>query len=308
MRRVGLFLAVLVATSLTAVAAAGASTPAANSGAADSACVPTEFDGPYTAPPTGVVTTGLGADAPAYYEVGRPAGGYYGQPAKGVMLLIHGGAWYAVGKTVVAAMRNQADRWRNAGWLTVSVDYRGCAQSFDDVLWFMKRIRQNKPNAVVCADGFSAGAHLALLLAAVRPDLACVIANAGPSDFVGLRTQMTPEKGTGVNSTAGPQKLANFAAAAFGGSVATVARISPSTHIATVKARVLMASGQNDVLVPVAQNRNYALAFRASHPLGYVDVAVLAPGPLLYVHAGVSQSALDDLHARENALVAPLVG
>jgi acetyl esterase/lipase len=74
--------------------------------------------------------------APAYYEVGLPTGAYAGQAPRGIMLVIHGGAWMKTGIGAVQSMRPDANRWRARGWETVNLTYRACGQTATDVLWF----------------------------------------------------------------------------------------------------------------------------------------------------------------------------
>lgn len=203
--------------------------------------------------------------------------------------------------------RANADTWRAAGWQTVNVDYRGCAQSIGDVLWFMQRIRQLRPNAVMCATGESAGAHLALMLASLRPDLACAIAKSGPSDLAALDGQRTYDATTQTFTTTGASKLFHAAVAAFGAKNSVLPFSSPSRYARNVAARLLLASGVSDPLVPLAQNANFGTAVRAAHPGAYVDVIAMPNGRVGFVHSGVTQASLADLSAREDALVAPLV-
>src|SRR5689334_10864411 len=161
-----------VVMSLVVAPAARADASAVNSGLPGSSCAPTrEPNAVYTPPGAGVTTTGLGADAPAYYEIGAPTGTHTGRAPKAIMLVIHPGGWYVVGQEALARWaRPIAKRWRSAGWQTVTVDYRACGYSIVDVLWFMQRLRALHPSAVICATGSSAGAHLAMLLATMRPD------------------------------------------------------------------------------------------------------------------------------------------
>src|SRR5205807_4742121 len=57
-----------------------------NTGQRDSFCEGFQYPPP-TSVEDGVSTTGLGASAPAYYEVGEPSGAYAGQSPKGIMLI-----------------------------------------------------------------------------------------------------------------------------------------------------------------------------------------------------------------------------
>ena len=109
-----------------------------NTGNPDSMCVsrPLAATGPV---PSDLSTTALGVDAPAAYEVGEPLGG---APAKGVMLVLHGGGWSAVGAGGIESERTTADRWRARGWRTINATYRACGSSGGDALWFHDRIRK----------------------------------------------------------------------------------------------------------------------------------------------------------------------
>jgi acetyl esterase/lipase len=287
---------------------AQSSTAPANSGLPGSNCAAAvDRDGRYTHPGAGVTTTGLGADAPAYYESGAPSGSYTGLPPKAIMLVIHPGGWFLVGKEVLAHWaRPMADRWRTAGWQTVTIDYHACGESIVDVLWFMQRLRYLHPHDVICATGSSAGGHLAMLLATMRPDLACAISHAGPTDLFSLDHQLTSDASGGWTD-AGPKLLSNYAIAAFGASHSARLARSPRQQAAKITARVLLATGQTDPLIPRAQDTAFAKSLRAARPAGYVDVLSLPPGDQFFVHTYVTKQSLQELKMREDALVAPLL-
>lgn len=306
MRRL-LILLIFIAVGVGALPAAASETVGPNSGLPGSTCEAAKLPVPYTAPGPGIATSGFGSDAPGYYEIGRPTGAFEGAKPKGIMLVIHGGAWYMVGKEAVVTARPSADRWRAQGWLTVSIDYRACAQSIKDVVWFMKKIRAARPDAVVCAMGMSAGGHLALLLASVRNDVACVVALAGPSDLNALIDQTAYNPTLQTRDSYGPTLLYYTAAAAFGADPNRLRFFSPTSYVGTMRARVLLVMGEHDVVVPLEQNHDYAAALRAAQPDAYVDSAVLGFGAIPFVHTGISLAARDELLVHEQALVAPLV-
>ncbi len=261
-----------------------------NSGTQDSIC--REDQVPATTPDEGS-TTALG-DLPFAYEVGEPTAG----PVRGVMLILHGGAWSSVGRAKLSITRPDAARWRARGWRTVNATYRPCAASVGDVLSLYDRVRRTYGSALpVCAFGRSAGGHLALLLAARRPKLACVVSEAGLADLPALARQQA------AAGAGGPATVANWATAAFGAD--RLAEVSAAGS--PVKARVLYAIGAADTLVPFAQATDFAAAQRRRDPAAYVDTLRLAPGTSLFEHAFVSDSALAEFHAREQELVAPLV-
>src|SRR3954470_19479912 len=77
---------------------ASAATGGVNTGLVGSTCAADATGFPFSeSTDPGVTSDGLGA-MPAYYELGAPTGPHAGQPPKGVMLVIHGGGWWRVGK------------------------------------------------------------------------------------------------------------------------------------------------------------------------------------------------------------------
>jgi hypothetical protein len=102
-------------------------------------------------------------------------------------------------------------------------------------------------------------------------------------------------------------KLYYMAVGTFGG-FGPLSVMSPITYAGRIKARVLLANGETDNKVPVQQAVDYAAALRTAQPNLYVDTVMLPPGNQPFVHTGVSEAGLADFYAREDALVAPLVG
>jgi acetyl esterase/lipase len=236
-------------------------------------------------------TTALG-DLPFAYEVGEPAG-----PVRGVMLVLHGGGWSSVGRAKLSLTRADAQRWRARGWRTVNATYRPCAASAGDVLTLYDRVRRTYGSSLpICAFGRSAGGHLSLLLAARRPELACVVAEAGIADLPALARQTT------ATGSVGPSTVANLATAAFG--VDRLAEVSAAGSV--VRARVLYAIAVDDTLVPFEQATAFAAAQRGRDAAAYVDVLHLDAGTQPFEHAFVSEAALQEFYVREQRLVAPL--
>jgi dienelactone hydrolase len=238
-------------------------------------------------------TTALG-DLPFAYEVGEPAGG---QPPRGTMILLHGGAWFSVGRAKLSLTRADAARWRARGWRTVNATYRACAASVGDVLALYDRIVGRYGTAQpICAFGRSAGGQLALLLAARRPRLDCVVAEAGIADLPALAHETT------ASGRLGPATVTNWATAAFGADrLAGVSAAGSPIH-----ARVLYAIGVADTLVPWRQATDFARAQHRRDPRAYVDLLHVPVGDQPFEHAYVSAAGLAQFHAREDALVAPL--
>lgn len=198
-----------------------------------------------------------------YYEIGDPTGSYAGATPRGVMLVIHGGGWdggadksdRSVGPAYVAGRAWMADNWRARGWLTVNLDYHsGGGASQVDTQWFYDQIRAWRgASEQVCATGDSAGGHLSLMLAArnprtaTAPGLACVISLAGPTDIATNPATQTALNGF-VNTA---WKVPGGTSAAARTSMLRAS--SPVTYRSTMTAKILLATGADDLFIPAAQ-------------------------------------------------------
>ncbi|MEA2137296.1 MAG: hypothetical protein QOG56_446 [Solirubrobacteraceae bacterium] len=309
----GIAVAAQGATSATLPANAttaldGAFTSAIASGQPDSICTaaPSGPDG--SALPAGVRASDPAyAGAPAPYEIGLPIGAYAGQTPRGIMLIIHGGAWMATGAGLVQSMRSDADRWRARGWMTMNLSYRACGQSAADALWFYDKTRAAVgAGARICALGTSAGGHLALMLGAFRPDVFCVVSQAGPTDLASAEGEVAYDAASGGHSqTNGGRFVHNLGVAAFGAE--NLSWFSPAALAGGTlnRVRVLQAFSADDPLVPYGQAADLANAMHAANPSAYVDDVQLAAGTLPFAHGRVTQAALDGFHARELQLADP---
>jgi acetyl esterase/lipase len=290
------------------VTPAGTFTSAVSSGQPDGICAaePTVSDG--SPLPPGVITVHPAfPDAPGYYEVGLPSGEFAGQSPRGVMLVLHGGGWAKTGAGAVEFVRGDADRWRARGWETVNFTYRACGQSLDDALWFYDHARAwFDPSMRICALGTSAGGNLALLIAANRAGLYCVVNQAGPTDLRSIQDELAYDPATGLlNQTTGGHLVHGLAADAFGEE--NLARFSPAALASgTLKGtRVLQGFSADDPLVSFQQADDLASAMHASNPGAYVDELRLDTGAIPFAHGRVAPAALDDFYAREQRLVEP---
>jgi len=314
-RRLGyrsLTMAAAVHFVLVSIAAPAHADGGVNTGQPGSTCAASDGGLSYSSPGPGISTTAIGV-APAYYELGQPAGAFLGQPAKGLMIAIHGGGWYVVGKGAVAATRPMADIWRNRGWATLNITYRACAQSVPDVVWFHDAARQLVGSTFpLCVFGSSAGAHLALMMSSFRPDVGCVIGEGAPTNLLTMPNETAYNPNTQrSDQTDGPAWSYNLAVAAFGSS--QLDALSPARHPGS--ARLFLATAQQDEFIPWAQAQDMVSAVQAAFPGSYADTEQLGAGtaPVKFTHVsasqgtGVSQSAYNDYLVRQLKAVAPMV-
>jgi acetyl esterase/lipase len=283
------------------------STPAhggANSSLPDSMCVSNPW--PPATPRADLDDAALGA-MPFHYEVGEPSGAHAGQPPRGVLILFHGGGWFSNGGGAAQNLRGEADRWRARGWRTVNSSYRPCGSSIPDALSLHDRVRATYGStSPVCTLGQSAGGHVALMVAALRPgSVSCVIDQAGPTDALSIASQPAFDPASGAQ-TNGPKAAFNTMVAAFGEenlrSYSPLQLADPGLK----GVRILALTAAEDPLIPYGQMTLLRDTMRDDDPSAYVETMQLARGDRLFVHAYVSQAALDAYHQAEQDLVAPL--
>ncbi len=281
---------------------------APNTGKPGSPCKPVPFAGPAPSADPSLDTTSLGNRAPAAYEIGNATNPEDRDgPPKRVMMFIHGGAWFVVGREALEVERTLAADWRKAGWQTVSVSYGGCRRSVGDVTRFYDLVRERVgPNVPICLFGQSAGGHLALMIAARRHDVSCVVSLAGPSDLRTAAKQGRAETASGR----GPSALAQnstvgvgLAKAAFG--ARNLKKASPITRARWIFARLLLATAKNDAVVPAGQDYNLAARVAQRRPGAYIDTANPEPGSHPFIHGTASDPSMDEMETKLQALVAP---
>jgi acetyl esterase/lipase len=262
-----------------------------NTGLRGSACKAVYVPG---TPDPSLDMTSLGAMGNVY-EIGAPAGG----SVRRVMMIVHGGGWYRVGQGLLDTERESAAAWQKVGWQTVNTSYRACRHSLDDVLAVYDAVRARVGAGVpICLKGESAGGQLALMVAALRPDVACVIAGAPPTDLWTLKSQ-----GVAAGHGATAAETVGLARAAFGRDRMT--EVSPASNAAAIQARLLLANSQDDNLVPAQQQQQLADQVRAARPDAYVDIDLLEAGSSGFIHGTASTEALKDLERRIALLVKP---
>lgn len=227
-------------------------------------------------------------------------------PAKapiGWVLVIHGGGWQAVGKSAVKSVRANAAFFRAHGWGTYNIDYRKGIRSLPDVLSAYDALRRNVvgPRVPICVWGGSAGGNLALLLAARRKRVACVITEGAPTDL----TRFTSEPAYGTSPEAGPNFIKQTGILpSFGGSPQSLWRWSPVRVARHIRARLLLGASSTDPYVPQQQMAEMQYARPAN------TTTMLLPGssatPTNFTHASITPSALACWHQAELRLLASL--
>jgi acetyl esterase/lipase len=129
------------------------------------------------------------AVAPAAAPVKAPADplirGPIDDPRRPLVLYVHGGGWFFTGPKWVR--HPSVERWARAHVAVWSTDYRPGARSLTDVEQAYRTVRRRVgPNRRVCIHGESAGAELALIVAARHRSVDCVVAGSGVVDLAAV--------------------------------------------------------------------------------------------------------------------------
>jgi acetyl esterase/lipase len=196
------------------------------------------------------------------------------------VLLIHGGSWYRTDRVMVGRVEANRPRLHAWGYATDVVRWRPRRQAFPDVLAAYDRLRLRVGAATpICAWGQSAGAHMALMLAVRRPDVACVVSEAAPTDLKRLDA-----------------KLRRRAHDAFG---TALARWSPAFY--RLLTPTLLEQATNDRLIPFGQ---MAAMHRAAP---HSEALVLSPGTTPWIHSRVAPRRLAHAHVVERRFLSTAI-
>jgi hypothetical protein len=227
------------------------------------------------------------------HEWGAPSGAYAGKRPLGHVLIVHGGAWTVVGRAQIEAARYKADEFRARGWATLNTTYRAGGSSWMDVAAMGDLMRHRAgPGAPLCLWGGSAGGHLAMVAATLKP-YDCVISEAGPTDLTSVVRQ------TANGSALGPLKGYQLAIDVFGRENLWV--MSPLRVASDIKGRLLLATAVTDPIVPLEQMAQMKAARPATETMRLEGGS---PGDYYFVHSYISGPAKGRFDAAVDATLA----
>jgi dienelactone hydrolase len=136
------------------------------------------------------------------------------------------------------------------------------------------------PSMPICTMGASAGGHLSLMIAVLRSGVACVDAEAAPTDCL---TAQDP--------------IATLCARYFGDADGQ-ASFSPARRAPSIHAPVLLSAATNDTVVYAQQMATMKAALPSA------NTVLLSPGPAQFVHSTVNASELRRLRNTEKTFMA----
>lgn len=221
--------------------------------------------------------------------------------ARGTMLLVHGGSWRGSDpREQTRLLRDPGEVFLARSWRVVSVDYRSGKGGLRDVLAAVGG-QPDRARHPLCLYGESAGAHLALLAAARRPSVDCVIGAAPPTDFQAYFA----EAAAGSNSV--HRAVAALIRRTFGATPAETAAWEPVKLADSIQAEVLLVRAAGDPLIPQAQVEHF-LAARPGTASMELEPGDPAKPAQRWVHGPISPRARKLLHARLAAFADRVAG
>lgn len=210
---------------------------------------------------------------------------------RGTMLLIHGGSWRGSDpREQTRLLREPGEVFLARSWRVVSLDYRSGRGGLRDIVATIGR-QPRRTGRPLCLYGESAGAQLALLAAARRPSVDCVIGAGALTDFQAYFA----DAAAGSNST--HRAVAALIKQTFGATPKETATWEPVRVADSIRADVLLVRAAGDPLIPRAQVERFVAAqpHTASVELEAGDPANAAHA---WVHGPISARARKLLHSR----------
>jgi dienelactone hydrolase len=190
------------------------------------------------------------------------------------VITIHPGGWNLVGPGMAGLMHPEVARLNGWGYETLNVDHRRGAAGLADVTRFYDRLRAGVGTAPICLDGWSSGGHLAMMVASIRPRVACVVSLAAPTYLPALRG-----------------RVGRLAHRFFGRHRGGLIRWSPAAQ--RLRTPLLLGHARADRAVPFEQST------RMLHADPHARLVSMGRGSAPYVHGTVDRADLAAFLARE---------
>lgn len=172
---------------------------------------------------------------------------------QGTVLLMHGGGWRGdLGPGADDVMGDWISMLQRWGYDVANLGYRGGSESLTDALDAFDLLRDERgPDERICIVGASAGAQLALTVAAERGNsVDCVVDLLGPPDLVEWGNRPLSDEGL------------RLARRAFGEE--RLAELSPINLVDRIVSPVLVVAAPCDAFIELSAQRRFARALEVA--------------------------------------------
>lgn len=207
------------------------------------------------------VTYGTGGDEPLRMDMAWPRDVTQPLPC---VVVIHGGAWRAGNRQVHL---KDIVRFAERGYVAATIQYRLCPKhtfpaQIEDVKCAVRYLRAHAENyhidpARIAAVGFSAGAHLAMLLGTMGPEDGFEGSGGWPDQNSQVQVVVAFAGPTALDAPDIPEASKPLVRDFLGGTVEEKAQVyrqaSPVTYVSRGDAAMLLFQGTKDPLVPYTQ-------------------------------------------------------
>jgi acetyl esterase/lipase len=212
--------------------------------------------------------------------------------ARATMIMVHAGGWAGHdARAQQILMSSPGELLRSRGWRVVSIDYRAGTDGLRDVLDAVgSELARHTSNGPLCIYGESSGAHLALVAAARRGGVDCVIGLGTPTDL--LRYEATADN-RHRRIVAGQMRKY------FGTSARELAPWNPVSLARSIRADVLLLREGDDDTIAASQAERFAAAHPATTTVT-LEAGDPADASTHFVHGTISPQG----RRRYNAVVA----
>ena len=203
------------------------------------------------------------------------------------IVVIHGGAWTAGNKKDHLA---EIKHFSKHGYVSVSIEYRLCPKhqfpaQIEDTKCAIRYLRANASQygihpGKIGALGFSAGAHLSMLLGTMGPENGLEGKGGWPDQSSKVQAVVSFYGPTKLDATDIPKGSVPLVSAFIGGSQkekqVAYRQASPLTYVSSGDAPMLLFHGTKDPLVPHNQSTKMATAMTRHNIPGRVELLLNA--------------------------------
>lgn len=228
------------------------------------------------------IVYGRGGDVALHLDLARPKDASQPSPC---IVVIHGGAWRGGNKSMHA---NEIRRFAEQGYVSVSLQYRLCPKhpfpaQIEDVKCAVRFLREHADQYGIDKDrigaiGFSAGAHLSMMLGVMDPKDGFEGEGGWPNQSSKVQAVVSFFGPTKLDADDLPSRSLPLVNDFIGGTKQEKAQAfrdaSPLTYVSSGDAPMLLLQGTEDPLVPHTQAISMVSAMTKADVPGRIELMI----------------------------------